>query len=261
MLDHADLRRFLSGALVDDAVFALRPDYRAVLLAVDGIEPGPSDDAGEAFLAAAEAAAREALADTTVEDLPHVAAWREAYRAFGAKPQRTRNSLEALLRRVDPGLPRVNRLTDLYNAVSVLYQVPLGGEDLARYAGPPRLVRATGDEPFDTVAAGEAIIERPEAGEVVWRDAEGVTCRRWNWRQGRRTQLTDATTSALFILDALGVMSDAALQAATDDLVERLVGLGSSVRVARRVITTSGEATGLDTGALARGRRGVARTR
>lgn len=155
----------------------------------------------------------------------------------------------------------MNRLTDLYNAVSVLYQVPLGGEDLARYAGPPRLVRATGDEPFDTQVAGEPVVERPEAGEVVWRDAEGVTCRRWNWRQGRRTQLTDATTAALFILDALGVMSDAALQAATDDLVERLVGLGSSVRVARRVITTSGEATGLDTGALARGRRGVARTR
>jgi DNA/RNA-binding domain of Phe-tRNA-synthetase-like protein len=32
--------------------------------------------------------------------------WREAYRAFGAKPQRTRNSLEALLRRVETGLPR-----------------------------------------------------------------------------------------------------------------------------------------------------------
>ena len=49
-----------------------------------------------------------------------MAAWREAYRAFGAKPQRTRNSLEALLRRAGSGLPRVNRLTDLYNAVSVL---------------------------------------------------------------------------------------------------------------------------------------------
>ena len=33
------------------------------------------------------------------------------------------------------GLPRVNRLTDLYNAVSVLHQLPLGGEDLSRYGG------------------------------------------------------------------------------------------------------------------------------
>ena len=49
------------------------------------------------------------------------AAWREAYRAFGAKPQRTRNSLEALLRRAEGGLPRVNRLTDAYNAISVIH--------------------------------------------------------------------------------------------------------------------------------------------
>jgi DNA/RNA-binding domain of Phe-tRNA-synthetase-like protein len=75
-----------------------------------------------------------------------VAAWREAHRAFGAKPKRTRNSLEALLRRAESGLPRVDRLTDYYNAVSVLHQIPLGGEDLTRYAG-PRLVRVTGDEP------------------------------------------------------------------------------------------------------------------
>ena len=135
-------------------MFALRPDYRAMLLAVDGLVPGPSDEASDALLQAAEAAAREALDDLPVEQLPHVAAWREAYRAFGAKPQRTRNSLEALLRRAASGLPRVNRLTDLYNAVSVLHQLPLGGEDLTRYSGAPRLVRATGTEPFDTVADG-----------------------------------------------------------------------------------------------------------
>jgi len=28
-----------------------------------------------------------------VEELPHVAAWRDAYRAFGAKPQRTATAL------------------------------------------------------------------------------------------------------------------------------------------------------------------------
>ena len=75
------------------------------------------------------------------EELPHVAAWREAYRAFGAKPQRTRNSLEALLR-APSGLPRVNRLTDCCNAVSVLHQIPIGGEDLTRYADQDRLTAA-----------------------------------------------------------------------------------------------------------------------
>jgi DNA/RNA-binding domain of Phe-tRNA-synthetase-like protein len=229
-------RDVVDGATVDPAVFALRPDYRALLLAVDGVVPGPGDAGSEALLREAEAAAGRLLADTAVDRLPHVAAWREAYRAFGAKPQRTRNSLEALTRRAGTGLPRVNRLTDVYNAVSVLHQVPLGGEDLSGYRGSPRLVRATGDEPFDTVADGEVVVEHPDPGEVVWCDDAGVTCRRWNWRQGRRTQLTPGTTTALFILDALAPLTDGALTAAADDLVAHLRRFSPELQVATRLL-------------------------
>jgi DNA/RNA-binding domain of Phe-tRNA-synthetase-like protein len=236
MPDLGMLQKFLADGHVDAAVFALRPDYRAMLLAVDGLVPGPCDQASDALLQEAEAIARRALCDRLVEELPHVPAWREAYRIFGAKPQRTRNSLEAPLRRAASGLPRVNQLTDMYNAVSVLHQVPLGGEDLTRYTGSPRLVRATGKEPFDTMADGIAVIEHPDPGEVVWCDDAGVTCRRWNWRQARRTQLTEGTAAALFILDALDPMTDDALHAAADDLAAHLARLGPAIRVARRLL-------------------------
>jgi DNA/RNA-binding domain of Phe-tRNA-synthetase-like protein len=232
------LQEFLTGARIDDTVFALRPDYRAMLVAVDGIIPGPSDQASGALLAAAEEAARRATSERRVEEFAHVAAWREAYRAFGAKPQRTRNSVEALLRRAPSGLPRVYRLTDVYNAVSVLHEIPVGGEDLSHYIGAPRLVRASGAETFDTIADGAMVTERPDPGEVVWCDDVGVTCRRWNWRQARRTQLSDDTTTALFILDALGPMTNEALHAAGDDLIAHLAQLGPDVHVARRVIAT-----------------------
>ena len=231
------LEEFIGAGTVDEQVFALRPDYRALLIAVDGITPGPGDDHSESLLVAAEAAATTVLQDHRVEDEPAIAAWREAYRAFGAKPQRTRNSLEALTRRAVAGLPRVNRLTDIYNAVSVLHGIPLGGEDLDRYDGPPHLTRAVGDEVFDTVADGAPAKEHPEPGEVIWRDAAGVTCRRWNWRQGTRTQLTDTTTRALFILDALDPITDEALSRAGKDLTARLVRLGPDVIVANRTLT------------------------
>ena len=242
MPDAGMLEDFLAGACVDAAVFALRPDYRALLLTVDGLVPGPGDQDSDALLQAAEAAAREALGGGPAEQLPHVAAWREAYRAFGAKPKRTRNSLEALLRRAAAGLPRVNRLTDYYNAVSVLHQVPLGGEDLTRYTSAPRLIRATGTEPFDTMADGNTVTEHPDPGEVVWCDNVGVTCRRWNWRQARRTQLREDTTAALFIIDALDPVTDHALHAAADDLVARLARLGPAVRAARRLIAARPDA-------------------
>src|ERR1700747_1976041 len=81
------LQEFLTDARVDDAVFALRSDYRAALVAVDGLIPRPSAQASDALLAGAEEIARRATGERQVEQLPHVAAWRDAYRAFGAKPQ------------------------------------------------------------------------------------------------------------------------------------------------------------------------------
>lgn len=237
MADRPSPADLLAGAFVDDEVFALQPDYRALLLTVEGIEGGPSDVHSDALLRRAEEVATRLLTDTPVEELPHIAAWRAAYRAFGAKPQRTRNSLEALTRRAPSGLPRVNRLTDVYNAISVLHQLPIGGEDLDRYDGAPRLVRATGAEPFDTVSDGQAVVEHADPGEVIWSDRVGVTCRRWNWRQGRRTALTATTSCALFIVDALAPTTDAELDAAAEALTEHLQHFGPSVHIASRIIS------------------------
>jgi DNA/RNA-binding domain of Phe-tRNA-synthetase-like protein len=171
--------------------------------------------------------------------LPHLAAWRVAYRAFGANPQRTRPSVEALLRRLEPdGLPRIDRITDVYNAVSIAHLLPLGGEDRDAYAGPPRLVRADGTEPFDTTAGGEPVVEHPEAGEVVWRDDDGVTCRRWNWRQCTRTRITTRTSSAVFIVDALDPLSDDAVHAAADALTAALLALSPDAVVHRRFLAS-----------------------
>lgn len=238
----SSLADVVDHAYVDDAVFALRPDYRAVVIAARGIVPGPTDEVSEALLCRAESMARKVLGVQAAEDLPHIAAWRDAFRAFGAKPQRTRNSVEALTRRVQTGLPRVNRLTDIYNAVSVIHQLPIGGEDLSRYVGPPRLIRATGQETFDTTAGGTDFVEHPDAGEVVWCDDAGVTCRRWNWRQARRTQLSEHTTTALFILDALDPMSDRQLLDAADELDAHIRRLGPDVRTVRRVLSESSAA-------------------
>ena len=138
----ADPQQWLAAAAVDAAVYDLRPDYRVMLMTADGLRGGPSDAVSEQMLAEAEQAARQLIAGCSLEELPHLAAWREAYRAFGAKPQRTRPSVEALLRRLDTAeLPRVDRITDVYNAISISHLIPMGGENRAAYLGAPRLVR------------------------------------------------------------------------------------------------------------------------
>jgi DNA/RNA-binding domain of Phe-tRNA-synthetase-like protein len=195
---------------IDLAIWRLRPDYVALSLTVRNARNGASDAASAAMLALA--ASDEDMAWAAA----HLEAWREAYLAFGAKPQRTPCSAEALRRRRSD-LPQVNALVDAYNALSARYAVPIGGEDLAAYVGSPHLTVAEGGEAFATSRDGAAVIEPVDKGEVIWRDQAGVTCRRWNWRQSPRTRLEVRSTALWFVierlepmpLDALAMVGDA----------------------------------------------------
>ncbi|ADG89588.1 hypothetical protein TBS_29300 [Thermobispora bispora] len=210
---------------VDDAVTALRPDFAVLAVCAYGLANGPSDDRSRAWLA-------EAAEHAAPLDDPRLEAWRDAYRSFGAKPSRTRPSVDALTRRKP--LPEINLVVDAYNAVSVRHCLPIGGEDLRRYQGPARLVRAAGDEP------SEDALGAPEIGEVIWRDDAGVTCRRWNWRQCVRTRITEETVDALFLLERLEPLTLEELAAAGDALAALLAEITPGVRVESRLIVAGG---------------------
>ena len=213
---------------IDPAIFALRSDFIALSLSCENAANTASDAASAACLA--DAIARH---DAAPWAEAHLDAWRDAYRAFGAKPKRTACSAEALRKRAvrDGALPALNAVVDLYNAVSLRFAIPVGGEDAAQYRGTPHLCRASGAEPFHTTADGQPAIETPEAGEVIWRDDAGVTCRRWNWRQGPRTQITKATQEMWFVLERLDPMPLEALLEAGQDLIDGLRRLSPDLRV------------------------------
>jgi DNA/RNA-binding domain of Phe-tRNA-synthetase-like protein len=177
------------------------PAYEAAVVIAEGVRNGPTDAAAEGLLRAAERGVRESGLERAADD-PRIAAWRSVFSEFGSKPSRYPCSAESLLSRVLKGdeLPRINALVDTYNAVSLHHVIPVGGEDLDELRGDLRLVRAAD-------------------GEVVWRDDVGVTCRRWNWRQDPRTRLTEATTRAFFVVDALAPQQP---DAAVDELIGHL---------------------------------------
>lgn len=218
---------------VSDEVRALAPGFTCVAVEADGLVNGPSTEGTSALLDDASRRLAERLGGRPPHEDPHMAAWRETYTAFGSKPSRTRNSAEALAKRAlsDAGLPRINVLVDVYNAISVAHLIPIGGEDSEHIRGAMRLVRATGDEDFVTVAGGEETVEHPDAGEVVWRDDAGVTCRRWNWRQGPRTRLTERSSSAVFLLESLAPMPVADVEAAGAELAELLAKFSPGARI------------------------------
>ena len=216
----------MNPPVITPGIYALRPDFAALSILVTGARNGPSDPYGAEQLRLACEAQEPEWAEV------HLEAWRDAYRAFGAKPQRTPCSVEALRKRAqrDGALPPVNAVVDLYNAISLRYALPIGGEDADAYAGTPRLVVAQGDEAFDTAQSGEPKTETVDPGEVIWRDDRGATCRRWNWRQGLRTRITDESTAMWFILERLDPMPIPALLQAGDDLIAGLKRLSPSLQ-------------------------------
>ena len=223
---------------IDPRIWELRPDFVVSAVWARKLTNAPSDAVSAAHLVRAAARVREALSGAEPAVHPYIAAWREAYRAFGAKAQRTPCSAESLLARVASGnaLPAVNRLVDVYNSVSAEFLLPVGGEDLSRIDGASRLAVATGAEPFETLRSGEPVVERPAAGEVVWLDDAGVTCRRWNWRQCVRTRLTESSTDAFFVLERLEPMPLPRLAEATQALIARIRDFCPAAEIEKRTI-------------------------
>lgn len=154
-----------------------------------------------------------------VSEHPHIATWRSAYQQFGAKPKKYPSSIENLVRRILSGyVPgHINTLVDLYNLVSIKHLLPVGGEDLDRIQGDIVLALAGDNEPAIQLL-GEAEARAPKAGEVIYKDEIGAICRRWNWKEAERTKLTEDTTRAVLVLEALPPVSVAQLENATLEL-------------------------------------------
>jgi DNA/RNA-binding domain of Phe-tRNA-synthetase-like protein len=228
---------FLDGINVSDEVWSAHPDYVTLVMTVQGLQGGESDARSDELLTRAEQQAAEWLAAEPIEEMSEVRKWREKFLSFGVKHKTAKSSFEALLKRSSKGLPRVDRLTDLYNAISVLNQVPIGGEDLDAYQGSARLVVATGTEEFATRENGEVVNLAPTPGEIVWRDDVSVTCRRWNWRQCVRTQLNPQTRNAVFIFDGIGTDARTRVEEAARELSDTIENWWPDAQIEKRTLS------------------------
>jgi len=223
---------------IDPLIYRLYPGYVALVLYADGLTNGPSNSYTSALLQATETRTRDLGPQALLDDHPHIQAWRQAFKKFGAKPKRHFCGAEALIRRVfqGGGLPEINRVVDVYNCISLAHVMPVGGEDWDKLASELRLTTATSTEPFVIGGAGHEETTFPSQGEVIWKDAEGVTVRRWNWRQCSRTLVQVNTTSAYFVLDALPPFDTLELIAAAEELMLHLSTLSPEARLRYEIL-------------------------
>jgi DNA/RNA-binding domain of Phe-tRNA-synthetase-like protein len=121
---------------------------------------------------------------------------RALYKHFGIDPTRVRPSSEALLRRLKKGegLPRVNSIVDVANALSVQLQVPVGLYDLDKVKGEELAIRL-GAEGESYMGIGKEKVN--VAGRICVADAAGPCGNPSS--DSARTMITTATERAAWI--------------------------------------------------------------
>jgi DNA/RNA-binding domain of Phe-tRNA-synthetase-like protein len=83
--------------------------------------------------------------------------------------------------------------------------LPVGGDDLHQAGETLELRPATGTERFAPLNDPEKS-ESPDPGEIIYVVAETqeIMCRRWNWRNGFNTRITEDTEAIVMNIDGLG---------------------------------------------------------
>jgi|WetSurMetagenome_2_1015567.scaffolds.fasta_scaffold10612_2 DNA/RNA-binding domain of Phe-tRNA-synthetase-like protein len=203
-------------------IFAKFPGYvRGVVIAHE-VTNGPSSPELVQLMREAEASVRARVNVEQIAEEPHIKAWREAYRAFGAKPSEFRSSIEAMARRAGRGdeLPSISALVDLGNIMSLRHMLPAGAHAIDLLKGDIELRFATGDEDF--VAFGSEAREHPLPGEVIFVETgtNTVLTRRWTWRQGNHTLTLPETTAIEFNVDGLPPITRAEVEIAAAEVAE-----------------------------------------
>ena len=190
--------------IVDNTFWSIFPQAKIYTLVVNDLNNHIPDnsDKYQIMLNQAETEAKQYLTAKEFKDNIVIAEWREVLSKF-KKKKGARSSIEALLKRVSQGkvFNPINPLVDIYNSVSLEYAVPCGGEDLDQIAGQMHLGVASLNEDFYPLGAEKS--DPPRAGEVIYYDENGAVCRSLNWRDGKRTMLTEDTTNAILIMEAV----------------------------------------------------------
>jgi DNA/RNA-binding domain of Phe-tRNA-synthetase-like protein len=184
-------------------VFEKYPGYaRGVVLAF-GVHNGVSPEGLVQRLREAEEKLRSQLNIDAIAEHPRIKPWREAYKAFGAKPSEFRSSVESMARRALRGdaLPSINALVDIGNIVSLQHLVPVGGHSVDELSDNIALRMATGEEEF--IPFGATQMEHPLAGEVIFVEGNTVLTRRWTWRQANHTLTLPETQNIEINIDRL----------------------------------------------------------
>ncbi|MCD6127863.1 MAG: hypothetical protein J7J21_05790 [Methanomicrobia archaeon] len=205
--------------IIDKEIFDVFPDFRRGIIIAKNVENSSKNKRIEDILNS-EIKNREDLGI----DHEFVRKWDIAHRKFGSNPNKFPPSIKSLLKRIKKGgFPFINSVVALFNYISLKYILPCGGDDIDRVEGNLRLGFAKGNETFIPLGGREK--ENPKENEVIYYDDKtlNVMCRRWNWRNGELTKITEKTKNIVINIDAIDDIPQKTVEQARDELSMLLI--------------------------------------
>ena len=196
---------------IQEDIFREYPTFRRGIVMAGNVHNKGRSGTLEAKLEKAVADAAKHPID--IKSNPRTAVWNEAHRQFKSNPTKFPPAHCALLKRVQkPGthIPFINKIVAIMNYNSIKDVTPVGGDDLMHAGRCLELRYATGSENFAPLGRPD-ISENPYPGEIIYvvADSNEVMCRRWNWRNGHKTRITEETQAIIMNIDVLGEQSEA----------------------------------------------------
>jgi len=207
--------------IVDEQLFNQFPDFKRGIIVVSSLENNASNDYIQTLLNKEI----ENRVGTNCVEHEFVKVWSDAHIKFGSNPNKYPPSIKSLLKRIQSGsgFPFINSVVALFNYISIKYLIPCGGDDTSKIEGNLHLGFSNGNESF--IPLGSTEQEKPLQGEVIYYDDKtlNVMCRRWNWRNGDFTKITEHTKQLVINIDGIGSVSHSLISSARDELAKLLI--------------------------------------
>lgn len=202
---------------INSEIFDVHPGYRRGVVVFRNLDNSKQQPEITQQLRRSEADLRERIVGNPAE-YPQIAAWRDAYRQFGAKPSEHRSSIEALSRRVlkPDSLPDINTLVDIGNLLSLRYVLPAGVHPITAHSRNVELRKANALDRFFAEPGKEPELISPD--EIVLAAENRILTRRWTWRQAADTRTLPETSFVFFDIDGLLPSTEGDVKAAIADL-------------------------------------------
>ena len=208
--------------VIENKVFETLNDMCVAVIVAKGIDNSKKIDEISSMLKDSITNAEKEFENIKVKESEYIKCYREAFQKLNINPNKFMCSIEALLTRISKkkGMPEINSVVDLVNAVSIKYKLPMGAHDLDSMKEDFYIRYSVNGDIF--LPFGETNTEEVDNNELVYVTSNDVRTRRWIWRQSEHGKIIETSSNIIFPIDAfIGVNDDKAIKA-RDELSELL---------------------------------------